>query len=135
MKAINLGVLTLVHLAGPALAATCYRPNAAGGEIPYECVRGEELKADAPGLPEWFPIRRPSMRSRPRRRSLLCRRGRWSGEGRVVDSEASTTRHPGAGRDDVERGQPMPNHHRHSRGGGNLGHRAKSPTAVAFAEA
>jgi hypothetical protein len=52
MKAINLGVLTLVHLAGPALAATCYRPNAAGGEIPYACVRGEELEGDAPGLPE-----------------------------------------------------------------------------------
>ena len=52
MRAINLSVLTLVVLAAPALSATCYRPNAAGGEIPYECVRGEELKVDAPSLEE-----------------------------------------------------------------------------------
>jgi hypothetical protein len=37
---------------GPALSATCYRSNPAGGSIPYECVRGEELKADAPSLGE-----------------------------------------------------------------------------------
>ena len=50
MRAINLSALTLVALAAPALSATCYRPNAAGGEIPFKCVRGEELKTDAPGL-------------------------------------------------------------------------------------
>jgi len=52
MKAINLSVLSLVALAGPALSATCYSPNPAGGSIPYECVRGEELPVDAPGLGE-----------------------------------------------------------------------------------
>lgn len=37
-------------LSVPAGAATCYKPNPAGGSIPYECVRGEELKVDAPSL-------------------------------------------------------------------------------------
>ncbi len=52
MKRVLLIVAVLAALAVPAGAATCYRPNPAGGSIPYECVRGEELKADAPGLGE-----------------------------------------------------------------------------------
>ena len=50
MKEINVCVAALVAFAGPALSATCYRANPAGGSIPYECVRGEELKVDAPSL-------------------------------------------------------------------------------------
>lgn len=52
MKAINASAVMLVALAGPALSATCYSPNPAGGSIPYECVRGEELPVDAPSLGE-----------------------------------------------------------------------------------
>jgi len=50
MKAINVCVLSLVVSAGPALSATCYRQLPAGGSIPYECLRGEELPFDAPSL-------------------------------------------------------------------------------------
>jgi len=50
MRALLVGVTVLVASAGPALAATCYRENPAGGSIPYECVRGEELKTEAPSL-------------------------------------------------------------------------------------
>jgi hypothetical protein len=50
MNAINVCALSVLLGAGPALSATCYRSNPAGGSIPYECVRGEELKVDAPGL-------------------------------------------------------------------------------------
>lgn len=50
MRAISLSVTALLAVAGPALSATCYKPNPAGGSIPYECVRGEELKVDAPSL-------------------------------------------------------------------------------------
>jgi hypothetical protein len=42
----------LTVCAGPALSATCHWENPAGGSIPYECPRGEELKVDAPSLGE-----------------------------------------------------------------------------------
>lgn len=50
MQRTAASLVLLAAGAGPVLAATCYRPNPAGGSIPYECVRGEELKAGAPGL-------------------------------------------------------------------------------------
>ncbi len=50
MRAVLAGIIVLGASMGPALAATCYRENPAGGSIPYECVRGEELKVDAPSL-------------------------------------------------------------------------------------
>lgn len=50
MRAVFAGTIVLGLSVGPALAATCYRPNPAGGSIPYECPRGEELKTDAPSL-------------------------------------------------------------------------------------
>jgi hypothetical protein len=49
MRALLAGIMVLAASVGPALAATCYRENPAGGKIPYECVRGEELNVDAPG--------------------------------------------------------------------------------------
>lgn len=50
MKAINVCVLSLVVSVGPALSGTCKNSLPAGGETTSECVRGEELKADAPSL-------------------------------------------------------------------------------------
>lgn len=50
MKTVLVGLALLALSAGSGMAATCYRPNPAGGSIPYECVRGEELKVDAPSL-------------------------------------------------------------------------------------
>lgn len=50
MPRVMVVLAVLAAGAGPALGATCYRPNPAGGSIPYECVRGEELKVDAPSL-------------------------------------------------------------------------------------
>jgi hypothetical protein len=50
MKASLAGVIVLSLSAGAALGATCYQQNPAGGAIPYECPRGEELKVDAPSL-------------------------------------------------------------------------------------
>jgi len=50
MRAIGVSLVSLMALAGPALSATCYQQNAAGGSIPYECVRGEEHPVDAPSL-------------------------------------------------------------------------------------
>jgi len=52
MKAINVCVLSLVVSVGPALSGTCKNSLPAGGETTSECVRGEELKADAPSLGE-----------------------------------------------------------------------------------
>ena len=50
MRALLAGIMVLAVSAGPVLSATCYRENPAGGSIPYECVRGEELQVEAPGL-------------------------------------------------------------------------------------
>ena len=50
MRAVLAALAVLAAGAGQALSATCYWENPAGGSIPYECPRGEELKVDAPSL-------------------------------------------------------------------------------------